>query len=123
MYCIKHKGTNMSCSLPSPQRFARWYIFKPKIPIWVYFEAFEWKRMIYFLASWNFYVNVAFLMEIWRFLCCLVYFSCFVILCQEKSGSPDLRRCHYLTSMNINLGKTFPLTAISRKLFSAAVNE
>jgi hypothetical protein len=39
----------------NPTRVARWYLFKPKIPIWVKIgRALEWKMFAYFMANWIF---------------------------------------------------------------------
>jgi hypothetical protein len=65
-------------------RVARWFVFKPKIPIWV-----DWKMFIYFMAIWNilrtlwiFYDHLVH----WVFIWCT--FSGFGIMYQEKSGNP-----------------------------------
>jgi hypothetical protein len=35
-------------------RVARWYLFKPKIPIWLNFGgASELKMLVYFMVIWN----------------------------------------------------------------------
>jgi hypothetical protein len=35
-------------------RVARWFIFKPKIPIWVkIWRALAWKTLLYFMTIWN----------------------------------------------------------------------
>jgi hypothetical protein len=38
-----------------PFRVARWFIFIPKIPIWVHvlWRALEWRMLVYFMTSWN----------------------------------------------------------------------
>jgi hypothetical protein len=51
---------------------ARWFVFKPKFPIW---RVLQWKILVYFTA-------VEYFVVIW-------YISpCFGILYQEKSGNP-----------------------------------
>jgi hypothetical protein len=70
-------------------RVARWRIFKPKIPNWVYFGGFCNKRF------WGIYGHLVYFTVIWSmfrsfglFYGHLVYFPDFVMLYQEKSGSP-----------------------------------
>jgi hypothetical protein len=69
-------------------RVARWFIFKPKIPIWVNFG----KKLIYFMAIWNilltfgiFYDHLVFFVFIWYI------FSGLGVMNQEKSGNPGLK--------------------------------
>jgi hypothetical protein len=52
----------------SPQeivrRVARWFIFKPKIPILgKFWRALDWKMLIYFMAIWNICIS-----DIWDIL-------------------------------------------------------
>jgi hypothetical protein len=70
---------------------ARWFIFKPKIPIWVNFGGpyIDWKMLIYFMAIWNilrtfgiFYDHLVHFVFVWYI------FSCFGTMYQEKSGNP-----------------------------------
>jgi hypothetical protein len=86
-------------------RVARWFIFKPKIPIWVNFG--DWKLFIHFLAIWNilqtfgiFYGHLVHFVFIWYIL------SGFGIMCQEKSGNPETHfrvPCKYVHSPNYKL--------------------
>jgi hypothetical protein len=40
----------------NPSRVARWFIFVPKIPIWVNFRrALHWKMFIYFKTVWSYF--------------------------------------------------------------------
>jgi hypothetical protein len=70
-------------------RVARWFVFKPKIPILVNFggscngNGIFYNHLVYFTAIGNI---------LWLFgIFCghLVYFPCFGILYQGKSGIPD----------------------------------
>jgi hypothetical protein len=71
-------------------RVARWFIFKPKIPIWEKFwKAFDWKMLIYLMAIWNILQTFGIFMIIWNILCSFGrFFSGFGIMYQEKSGNP-----------------------------------
>jgi hypothetical protein len=48
-------GTSQSGQFAEWHRFARWFIFKPKISIWVNFGGpyVHWKMLIYFMVIWN----------------------------------------------------------------------
>jgi hypothetical protein len=56
-------------------RVARWYIFRPKIPIWVKLGGgFEKKMLLYYMAIWNIlwqfdmkYGHLVFFVVIWYF--------------------------------------------------------
>jgi hypothetical protein len=72
-------------------KVARWFVFKPKIPIWVNFGGayVDWKMLIYFMTIWNIlrvfgiiYSPLAWFVVIWNI------FSVFGIMYQEKSGNP-----------------------------------
>jgi hypothetical protein len=69
-------------------RVARWFILKPKIPIWIILESPILKMLIYFC-------NLGYLMDVWdiwlpfgTFCVHLAPFSGFGIMYQEKSGNP-----------------------------------
>jgi hypothetical protein len=72
-------------------RVARWFIFKPKIPIWVNFgRALAWKILIIFLTIWYilqtfgiFYDHLVHFVFFWYI------FSGLGIMYKEKSGNPD----------------------------------
>jgi hypothetical protein len=67
-------------------RVARWFIFKPKIPIWVNFGYFMviWNG-IFILPFGTFCVHLVH----FGFICVhLISFSGFGIMYQEKSGNP-----------------------------------
>jgi hypothetical protein len=57
-------------------RVARWFVFKPKIPIWVNFEGLRLQIVDIF------YGHLGYFMTIWYIL------SGFGIMHQEKSGNP-----------------------------------
>jgi hypothetical protein len=70
-------------------RVARWFIFKPKVPIWVNFGVYILYpfgqflgHLVYFMAlwfiSWHFGLFYGF----------LAYFPSFGILYHEKTGNP-----------------------------------
>jgi hypothetical protein len=72
-------------------RVARWYIFKPKIPIWVKFGGCC--DVIFWYILWPFglclcYGHLVYFVAIWYFNGHLVHFSRFGMLHQEKSGNP-----------------------------------
>jgi hypothetical protein len=77
-------------------RVARWFIFKPKIQLWVNFERLWNRKGRYFLViwkiSWPFDVfwPIDNLVAIWYTI------PRFGILCQEKSGNLA-RECRYLS--------------------------
>jgi hypothetical protein len=51
-------------------RVARWFLFKPKILIWVNFGGpyVDWKMLIYFMAIWNIYRHLGYFTGIWDIL-------------------------------------------------------
>jgi hypothetical protein len=70
-------------------RVARWFIFKPKVPIWENFQGLrlEYDDICYgylefFVDIWPFYDNLVQYVSIWLF------FSCFGVMHTEKSGNP-----------------------------------
>jgi hypothetical protein len=88
------------CILQSAARVARWYIFKPKIPIWVYFwRALEWKILIYFKDIWNILRPFGIF---YGHLVTLVYFYLFWCIILEKSGNPDCDKPLMLTPTPAN---------------------
>jgi hypothetical protein len=51
-------------------RVARWFLFKPKIPIGVNFGgALDWKMLVYLMAIWSILQTYAILMTILYILC------------------------------------------------------
>jgi hypothetical protein len=71
---------------------ARWFVFKPKIQIWVILEGCRLENV------YIFYCHLEYFMEIWGILCpfgtfCihLVHFTGFGIMNQDKSGNPGVR--------------------------------
>jgi hypothetical protein len=72
---------NMKVFLPK-WRVARWYIFRPKIQIWVNFGvSCKWKMSVNFMTIWSIFLPFGI------FYGLLVYFSSFSNLYQEKSGN------------------------------------
>jgi hypothetical protein len=68
-------------------RVARWFIFKPKIPLW---EVWQWKILVHFVATWplfrSFGISCGFYGH-W------VYFLPFrYIVSRKKSGNPGVCR-------------------------------
>jgi hypothetical protein len=42
-------------SVQTKAKVARWFVYKPKIPIWEKnFRALDWKMLVLFMAIWNF---------------------------------------------------------------------
>jgi hypothetical protein len=72
-------------------KVARWFVFKPKIQIWVNFGGCCTGRCWYILWTLGpFYSLLSYFMDIWYTVRGnLVYFSRFGILYQEKSGNPE----------------------------------
>jgi hypothetical protein len=73
-------------------RVARWFIFQPKIPIWVNFERpyIDWKMLIYSMAIWNIYRHLWYFMIILNILCSFGRFSRFWYQVPIKIWQP----CH-----------------------------
>jgi hypothetical protein len=70
-------------------RFARWYISRPKTAIWVNFGGSCNERCCYILWTYGlFYRHLIFLWPYGIFCGNLVYIHCFGILYEEKSGNP-----------------------------------
>jgi hypothetical protein len=75
----------------SPNRVARWFVFKPKIPIWLNFGGSCYgKILVYFMNIWSilrsleiFYGHLVYFVVIWYI------FRHFGILDPEKSGNPE----------------------------------
>jgi hypothetical protein len=56
-------------------RVARWYIFKPKISIWVNFwKVLRWKMIVYFVAIRSIFLHLVYFIAIWYIYVHLVYF-------------------------------------------------
>jgi hypothetical protein len=73
---------------------ARWFVIKPKIQIWVNFVG-SWNGMCWYIL-WTLGPFYGLCYILWTFGIVhfnLVYFSCFGILYQEKSGNPALAHC------------------------------
>jgi hypothetical protein len=54
-------------------RVARWFLFSPKLPIWVYFGG-PWNGKCYIFVHLEYFTAVVYLMGIWLFCSRLVYF-------------------------------------------------
>jgi hypothetical protein len=73
----------------SKTRVARWFVFKPKIPILgKFWRVLLWKILVYFVTIWS----ILMLLEIFyghlvNFVVIWYIFPRFGILCQEKSGN------------------------------------
>jgi hypothetical protein len=115
--CFKRMLLKIPDFFLSSSRVARWFVFKPKIPIWVnwvnagiFYGHLEYLTVIWYIL-WLFgYVEViwyilwifGYVVEIWYILWIFGYvvviwyiFPRFGILCQEKSGNTDLKTFHW----------------------------
>jgi hypothetical protein len=80
-------------------RVAKWFIFKPKIPIWVNFEVLRLENVIYFMAIWNIFMDVwDILWPLGTFCVNLVHYSRFWYHVPKKSGIPIWHSFHSKTS-------------------------
>jgi hypothetical protein len=75
---------SITTGYPSPpferiSRVARWYIFKPKIPIWVNFSASCKER------CWPFYCHFVYFMAIWYVFGSFWYIFPVLVCCAEKN--------------------------------------
>jgi hypothetical protein len=91
-------------------RVARWFVFKPNLPIWVNFRGpyVDSKMLIYFMdvcnilwTFWKFYGLLGNFMDIWEIFWTFGKFYYLVHFCvdlvhfctyQEESGNPVLKR-------------------------------
>jgi hypothetical protein len=71
-------------------RVARWFIFKPKIPLWVIWRAFDLKMLYILWPFWIFYRHLVYIFyyHFVHFVFILYMFSGFGIMHLEKSGNP-----------------------------------
>jgi hypothetical protein len=89
-------------------RVARWFLFRPKIPIWVYFGG-PWNGKFWYICIfWSFGIFYDHWVYFWAFVNSVVIwyiFPHFGTLHQEKSGNPapNLSFCLFLQL-------SFPLT-------------
>jgi hypothetical protein len=82
LFCFSRAN---SCLLTQQCRVARWFIFKPKILIWVRFVGvLQWKMLVYFMS----YSHMVLFVVIWYILLSFGIFFRLGILYQEKSGNP-----------------------------------
>jgi hypothetical protein len=87
--CNKPQRSERSECTDGDPRVARWFVFKPKLQIWVNFGGYCNGRCWY--ISWTFGLFTVFwyiLLTFGIFCGNLVYFSSFGIFYQEKSGNP-----------------------------------
>jgi hypothetical protein len=72
-----------------PARVARWYFFKPKLPIWVNFGGPKNEKCCYILCPYGiYYFHLVYSMVIWKFYCNLVCFSTFWYIVSRKIWQP-----------------------------------
>jgi hypothetical protein len=66
-------------------RVARWFLFKPKIPIWKILDGLRLENVDIFYGHLEYLHNghMEYFMNIWYI------FTVFGVTCQEKSGNPD----------------------------------
>jgi hypothetical protein len=90
---LKRKPDSRDFILISPRRVARWYIFKPKIPLWVNYEGpWNWKKVGIFYGYLEYITAIWYMLWPFGNVVTIWYISPrFGILCQEKSGSPALQ--------------------------------
>jgi hypothetical protein len=69
-------------------RVARWYIFKPKIPIWENFGR-SWNGRCYGHLGYFTHGHLVYSVAIWYILLSFSIFSPFWYMYQEKSGNPN----------------------------------
>jgi hypothetical protein len=78
----------LQSKLTTPSRVARWYIFTPKIHIWVHFVG----SCIEYVGI--FYVHLVNYTDIWYILLLFCIFIPVLVCSQENSGNPDSKqRC------------------------------
>jgi hypothetical protein len=70
---------------------ARWFVFVPKIPIWVYYGGpLELKMLVYFMTFRNILRPLGlFHFRLVQFVVIWYIFPVLVCLDQEKSGNPE----------------------------------
>jgi hypothetical protein len=92
------------------RRVARWYIFEPKISIWVYFggPALEWKVFVYYIGVCNnlqpfgaIYGHLVHFMAIWYILWSFGKSSPVLVYCVKKYlAILAILRRHLVSSLN-----------------------
>jgi hypothetical protein len=74
-------------SMKNNIRVARWFIFKPNLG--KFCRVLQWKLLVHFMAVTSILRPYGIFWSFGIFSCHLVYFSCFGIFYQEKSGNPE----------------------------------
>jgi hypothetical protein len=81
--------THLAVNLKLVTRVARWFVFKPKIQIWINFGGPYIVKCLYILRPLGiFYGDWGYFMTIWYILNSYGTFSGFDIMYHEKSGNP-----------------------------------
>jgi hypothetical protein len=87
--------TTRACTIPSagkkqvPERVARWFLSKPKIPIWVNLGGPLNAKCVYILWPFGiFYRNLGYFMTIWYILCSFGKFFRFWYIVSRKIWQP-----------------------------------
>jgi hypothetical protein len=83
-------------------RVVGWYIFKPKIPIWINFGGPCNGRCLYILWTFGIFSAIwyTYFTAIWNIWLQFGNFSPFGMLHQEKSGNPDFRPANQCANEN-----------------------
>jgi hypothetical protein len=88
----------------APNRVARWFLFKPKIPIWVDFGGPWIEKCWYILQEFGiFYDHSVHFEFIWYI------FSGFGIMYQEKSGIPGTNAESLIYTIGVYVDPLFPV--------------
>jgi hypothetical protein len=73
------------------RRVARWFLFRPKIPIWVYSGGPRNGKCCYIFWSFKYFTTIVYILwDIAYFLVIWYIFPHFGILYQENTGNPGL---------------------------------
>jgi hypothetical protein len=73
-------------SQAKPSRVARWFVFKPKIPIWVHFGGPQIRKGLYILWPFGiFYGDLGYYMTIWYILYSFGTFLPVLVSCSNKN--------------------------------------
>jgi hypothetical protein len=104
LFCTGSKNLR-NLHTPLHTRVARWFVFKPKIPIWVNFAGryIDWKNGYILWPFGIFYGHLVYFMTIWYILIWYI-FACFG---PRKSGNPA-PHCVYWLRSSTNTKKLEP---------------
>jgi hypothetical protein len=70
-------------------KVARWYIFKPKIPIWVNLVCLGMEKVVLFFGHLEYIISIlVHFMAVWWFGCNLVYFALFWYIVSSRIWQP-----------------------------------